>query len=149
MQNAKVRNERRIIKVKKQSRGQHARAMHLRALRFDRRGSCPGVRSRSRRKGRSRFIRHAKHVRKPKRKRSSLAGSSWIASIINACVAIHSVPQLNQFARLKERLNEIYISIRRSILFSFATILPTLIFFYIKFFLFREKNVKIYLYIAQ
>lgn len=75
----------------KQSRGQHARAMHLRALLFDRRGSCPGVRSRSQRKGRLRLIRHAEHVRKPKRKRDSLAGFSWTASIINACIAIHSV----------------------------------------------------------
>lgn len=107
--NAKVRSERRTIKVKKQSREQHARAMHLRALRFDRRGSCPGVRSRSRRKGRSCFIRHAKHVRKPKRKRSSLAGSSWIVSIINARIAIYSVPQLNQSTRLKKRFNMIYI----------------------------------------
>jgi len=89
---SKCRSEKRAknYQGEKQSRGQHARAMHLRALLFDRRGSCPGVRSRLQRKGRSRLIRHAEHVRKPKRKRNSLADSSWTASIINAYVAIHS-----------------------------------------------------------
>lgn len=150
--NARVRSDRRTTEVKEQSRGQHARAMHLRALRFDRRGSCPGVRSRSRRKGRSRFARHAEHVRKPKRKRSSLAAFSWIASIINARVASHSVSQLNQFARLKERHTQRDLhSIGRSILFSFAKKISLFLFslYWIFSHFIWNKILKIYLCILN
>lgn len=137
--NVRVRSDRRTTKVKEQSRGQHARAMHLRALRFDRRGSCPGVRSRSRRKGRSRFTRHAEHVRKPKRKRGSLAGSSWIASIINARVAIHS--SIESIRSVKGMTQQDLHLIGRSILFSFPRNLPIFISSILHFVLFYEKNI--------